>query len=67
MGSDAYLHDSLVGRYTAHDIAVFARESLTSNVRTLEPDDFPQVVMSAHEQWFIDFFAPVSRSIDHLT
>jgi len=45
------------GRYSAHDIANFARESAVSNVVTLVPSDFPGVVDS-NEDWFIDFFAP---------
>ena len=49
---------SLSGRYSAHDIANFARESAVSNVITLGPNDFPGVVDSK-EDWFIDFFAPV--------
>ena len=47
----------IIGRFTAHDIAVFARESSTSNVCALTPDDFP-TVMHDSKNYFIDFFAP---------
>lgn len=45
------------GRFSAHDIAVFAKESSTSNVRALTPEDFPGV-MHDDNRYFIDFFAP---------
>ncbi|XP_057305172.1 dnaJ homolog subfamily C member 10-like [Hydractinia symbiolongicarpus] len=45
------------GRYNAHDIANFARESVISNVRVLGPEDFPKVIEKG-DNWFIDFFAP---------
>jgi len=45
------------GRFTAHDIAVFAKESSTSNVCALTPQDFPDV-MHDNRRYFIDFFAP---------
>ncbi|XP_065051980.1 dnaJ homolog subfamily C member 10-like [Rhopilema esculentum] len=45
------------GRFTAHDIAVFAKDSSTSNVRALTPDDFPSA-MDDKGRYFIDFFAP---------
>eukprot|EP00794_Sanderia_malayensis_P017549 gene17549-19299_t len=45
------------GRLTAHDIAVFARESSASNVRALTPEDFPDVT-TGDKNFFIDFFAP---------
>ena len=49
-----------LGRYTALDIAVFARETSSSNVFTLGPDSFPHPVTSGDKNWFMDFFAPVS-------
>ena len=50
-----------VGRYTAHDIAVFAKESATSKVQTLGPEDFPNHVIKPNHPFFVDFFAPVSN------
>lgn len=49
-----------VGRYTAQDIAVFAREASLSKVFTLGPESFPRPVSTGEENWFVDFFAPVS-------
>ena len=48
-----------LGRYTAQDIAVFARDTSTSNVFTLGPENFPSPVTTGEENWFVDFFAPV--------
>ncbi|KAK3753323.1 hypothetical protein QZH41_015263 [Actinostola sp. cb2023] len=45
------------GRFTAHDIAVFAKESASANVQTLGPDDFPGVI-TPNRPFFVDFFAP---------
>ncbi|KFM57455.1 DnaJ-like protein subfamily C member 10, partial [Stegodyphus mimosarum] len=45
------------GRITAYDIARFSREALSSQVHTLTPEHFPQILESS-EAWFIDFFAP---------
>lgn len=45
------------GRYNAHDIANFAKDSDLSNVRVLHPENFPELSdLKGH--WFIDFFAP---------
>ena len=49
----------VVGRYNAHDIANFVKESDSSNVRVLHPENFPKLT-ELKENWFIDFFAPVS-------
>ncbi|XP_028393271.1 dnaJ homolog subfamily C member 10-like [Dendronephthya gigantea] len=46
------------GRYTAQDIAVFARETISSKVFTLGPESFPSPVTTGEETWFVDFFAP---------
>lgn len=46
------------GRFTAHDIAVFAKESASSSVQTLGPDDFPAKVTQPNLPFFVDFFAP---------
>lgn len=48
-----------LGRYTAQDIAVFARETSSSKVFTLGPENFPSPVTTGEENWFVDFFAPV--------
>ncbi|XP_076340321.1 dnaJ homolog subfamily C member 10-like [Tachypleus tridentatus] len=53
-GSYEYHH----GRATAHDIAGFARESLSSRVHTLGPSDFPDRVIQSKDIWFVDFYAP---------
>ncbi|XP_054721124.1 dnaJ homolog subfamily C member 10-like [Uloborus diversus] len=45
------------GRLTVYDVAKFAREALSSQVHTLTPQHFPNIVDS-DETWFIDFFAP---------
>lgn len=50
---------SFIGRITAYEVARFTREALSSQVQTLTPDNFPNV-MASDESWFIDFFAPVS-------
>ena len=47
-----------VGRYNAHDIANFVKESDLSNVRVLHPENFPNL-KDLKDNWFIDFFAPV--------
>ena len=49
------------GRFTAHDIAVFAKESASSSVQTLGPDDFPAKVTQPDLPFFVDFFAPVRK------
>ncbi|XP_048578142.1 dnaJ homolog subfamily C member 10 isoform X2 [Nematostella vectensis] len=46
------------GRFTAHDIALFAKESVSSNVHALGPEDFPSSVISPSRPFFVDFFAP---------
>ncbi|KAK2560566.1 DnaJ-like protein subfamily C member 10 [Acropora cervicornis] len=46
------------GRFTAHDIAVFAKESASSSVQTLCPDDFPAKISKPDLPFFVDFFAP---------
>jgi len=46
------------GRYNAHDVANFARESVDSNVITLQPKDFPAVATDTENNWYIDFFTP---------
>ncbi|KAJ7354834.1 DnaJ sub C member 10 [Desmophyllum pertusum] len=46
------------GRFTAHDIAVFAKESASSSVQTLGPEDFPAKVNQPEHPFFVDFFAP---------
>ncbi|XP_029214585.2 dnaJ homolog subfamily C member 10-like [Acropora millepora] len=46
------------GRFTAHDIAVFAKESASSSVQTLGPDDFPAKISKPDLPFFVDFFAP---------
>jgi len=46
------------GRFTAHDIVVFAKESASSSVQTLGPDDFPAKVTRPDLPFFVDFFAP---------
>ena len=45
----------------AHDIAVFARESASSPVQTMGPEDFPAKVSKPDLPFFVDFFAPVRR------
>jgi len=45
------------GRYNAHDITNFVRESDLSNVRVLHPENFPNL-KEIKDNWFIDFFAP---------
>lgn len=50
------------GRYNAHDIVNFAKESASSNVRVLNPEDFPRI-LEKKENWFVDFFAPVSSQL----
>lgn len=51
----------LTGRFTAHDIAVFAKESASSSVQTLGPEDFPAKITKPNHPFFVDFFAPVSE------
>lgn len=46
------------GRFTAHDIAVFAKESASSSVQTLGPEDFPAKITKPNQPFFVDFFAP---------
>ena len=46
------------GRYNAHDLANFARESVDSNVIVLQPKDFPAVATDTENNWYIDFFTP---------
>jgi hypothetical protein len=53
-----------LGRYTAQDIAVFARDTSSSKVFTLGPDSFPSPVTTGEENWFVDFFAPVRPVCD---
>lgn len=48
----------------AHDIAVFAKESASSPVQTLGPEDFPAKVNKPDLPFFVDFFAPVRRLAD---
>ena len=52
-----FLH--CAGRFTAHDIAVFVKESASSSVQTLGPEDFPAKVSQPDVPFFVDFFAPV--------
>lgn len=73
-------HEFHYGRLTAHDIASFVRQSLSSRVEALGPQDFPGKVIESKDTWFVDFFAPwcppcmqllpeyrkVSRSMGHL-
>ena len=54
-----YFFNIIVGRYTAQDIAVFARDTFTSKVFTLGPESFPNPVTAGEDNWFVDFFAPV--------
>lgn len=52
-----------VGRQSAFDVASFARECASTNVRVLGPDLFPTKVMSGVDgTWFVDFFAPVMKN-----
>lgn len=51
-------HEYHHGRYNAHDVALFAKESLESNVIVLEPKHFPAVAQDTENNWFIDFFTP---------
>ena len=53
-----------LGRYTAQDIAVFARDTFTSKVFTLGPENFPNPVTTGEDNWFVDFFAPVRLIYD---
>jgi hypothetical protein len=52
------------GRILAHDIVTFAKESLSSQLQTLDPNQFEDKVINsvsnADKPWFVDFFAPVS-------
>lgn len=50
---------SLAGRLTAHDVAAFAKDSVTAPLRALGPKDFPDRVVDSKDPWFVDFFAPV--------
>ena len=52
----------LSGRHTAHDIVAFAKESDKTPARVLGPKDFPHPVTQSGKPWFVDFFAPVSKS-----
>ncbi|PFX28948.1 DnaJ-like subfamily C member 10 [Stylophora pistillata] len=56
--SVALWRDSPEGRFTAHDIAVFAKESASSSVQTLGPEDFPAKITKPNHPFFVDFFAP---------
>ncbi|CAG2182364.1 unnamed protein product, partial [Oppiella nova] len=50
------------GRILAFDIANFAKESLTSDLQTLDPNIFEDKVTNpvpTGKPWFVDFFAPV--------
>jgi len=53
----------VAGRDSAHDVAAFARDSISTNVQALEPSNFPDRVLYKTRVWFVDFFAPVSTLI----
>ena len=40
---------------------MFAKESASSSVQTLGPEDFPAKVTKPDHPFFVDFFAPVSE------
>lgn len=51
------------GRTSAHDIATFAKESVSSHMQALDPIKFKTIAhepLSTEKPWLIDFFAPVS-------
>lgn len=52
-GSEIYY-----GRATAHDLAIFAQDSVVTPLTTLDPSDFPDRVVLSRDPWFVDFFAP---------
>lgn len=51
-------HEFYYGRLTAHDVAAFAKDSVTAPLRALGPKDFPDRVVDSKDPWFVDFFAP---------
>lgn len=46
------------GRATAHDVAIFAQDSVVTPLTNLVPSDFPDRVVLSRDPWFVDFFAP---------
>ncbi len=52
------LYEFHYGRQSAHDLANFAKENALTNVKSLTPSDFPQI-LHGNKPVFIDFFAPV--------
>lgn len=53
-----------LGRILAFDIANFAKESVSSRLQTLDPNQFEDKVSNPlptvdNKPWFVDFFAPV--------
>lgn len=51
-------HEFYYGRLTAHDVAAFAKDSITAPLMALGPKDFPDRVVDSKDPWFVDFFAP---------
>ena len=49
------------GRYNAHDIANFIKESVESNVKVLSPEEFNKIGKN-EDKWFVDFYAPVCKN-----
>uniref|UniRef100_T1KBH9 DnaJ homolog subfamily C member 10 n=1 Tax=Tetranychus urticae TaxID=32264 RepID=T1KBH9_TETUR len=46
------------GRISAHDVATFALESLTSHLNTLSPAQFEEAIKNQDKPWLVDFYAP---------
>lgn len=59
------LCNNCLGRHFAPDVASFVRDVAQTKVTVLGPDDFPLRVVENRDPWFVDFFAPVKRTLDY--